>query len=219
MGRVTAVAVGTWLAVALAAAAPGRDRAAHVAGDFDYYVLALSWSPSWCRAEGDDRGAEQCDPDADLGFVVHGLWPQYEEGWPEFCRTHARDPSRRETRAMADVTGSAGLAWRQWRKHGRCSGLDPADYFATLRAANAAVARPEALRALDSEVRIAPAVIEAAFLEANPELQPEGVTVTCRDGLLREVRICLTRDLSPRACAADAQIDCKMKIVNFPAIP
>ena len=62
------------------------------AGDFDYWVRALSWSPNWCALEGDARDAEQCE--ADFGWVVHGLWPQYETGWPSYCPTSARAPSR-----------------------------------------------------------------------------------------------------------------------------
>ena len=65
----------------------------------------------------------QCDPARDLGWVLHGLWPQYEDGWPSFCRTAERDPTRRETAAMADIMGTSGLAWYQWKKHGRCAGL------------------------------------------------------------------------------------------------
>lgn len=203
--------------VALGAQAQPRDGR-HVAGDFDYYVLALSWNASWCLAEGDARDAPQCDPRENYGFTVHGLWPQYERGWPEFCSTTARDPSRRETAAMADVMASPGLAWGQWKKHGRCSGEDPADYFAAIRRAWASINRPDALRRLGRDVRVAPGVVEAAFIEANPELEPDGVTVTCRDGMLREVRICMDRTLSPRACAADAQIDCKMKTVYLPSV-
>ncbi len=102
------------------------------AADFDYYLLALSWSPSWC-ATADDDAAEQCAPGRDLGFVLHGLWPQHEVGWPEYCDAAARDPSRRQTAAMADVMGSGGLAWAQWKKHGRCTGLSAEDYFALSR--------------------------------------------------------------------------------------
>ena len=81
-----------------------------VAGDFDYYVMALSWSPTWCALEGDDRGSPQCDDDADNGWVLHGLWPQYEQGWPSYCRTNARNPSRGdisniETRSSAIIFG------------------------------------------------------------------------------------------------------------------
>lgn len=180
-----------WLIAALVlAATPLR------AADFDYYLLALSWSPSWCATEG-GGGAEQCAPDRDLGFVLHGLWPQYEDGWPEYCDTAARDPSRRETAAMADVMGSGGLAWHQWQKHGRCAGLDSREYFALSRFAFGLVALP------DLDGRMTAGAVEAAFVAADPGLAPDDLVVTCADGLLREVRICLTRDLEPRACGAD----------------
>ena len=193
-------------AVLLALGAPALR--ADTPGAFDYWVLALSWSPSWCAAQG-GPDAPQCAPERDLGFVVHGLWPQYEEGWPEWCRSSERDPSRRRTAAMADVMGSGGLAWRQWRKHGRCSGLSAADYFALTRRARAQVRVPAALRALGRPVRIDAAVIEAAFLEANPGLAADGVTVTCRDGRFAEARICFDRALRFRPCAPDAARDCR----------
>ena len=194
-----------WLIFCLLAAAPasGQDRA----GDFDYYVMALSWQPTWCALEGD--GSEQCRRPA--GWTLHGLWPQYERGWPSDCATDARDPSRRETGAMADIMGSGGLAWYQWRKHGRCAGLDPKDYFALARHAYESVERPEVLQALEEPVRLPAEVVEEAFLRANPELSDAGVRVTCRDGHVQEVRVCLTRELAPRDCAADARRDCTLE--------
>lgn len=178
------------LALALAAAAPAAAQ------DFDYWLLALSWSPSWCATEG-GGDAEQCAPERDLGFVLHGLWPQFEDGWPEYCDAPYPDPSRRDTVAMAEVTGSAGLAAHAWRKHGSCTGLEPSDYFALSRLAFDRVAAPE----LDA--RMTAAEVEAAFIEADPDLDPDELVVTCRDGLLREARICLDFDLSPRRCGAD----------------
>ncbi len=94
------------------------------AGVFDYYVMALSWSPSFCALEGTARGDPQC-AGAGRGFVLHGLWPQFEAGWPSYCPSAARNPSRAETAAMADIMGSGGLAWYQWKKHGRCSWMAP----------------------------------------------------------------------------------------------
>lgn len=193
------------LLLLLLAALPARSDSA---GEFDYYVLALSWSPSWCAAEGDARGADQCDPRHDHGFILHGLWPQYESGYPEYCRSSLRDPSRRQTGAMEDIMGSGGLAWHQWKKHGRCTGLDGPDYLALSREAYTRVTRPPILRKVAEELTLRPAVIEAAFLEANPEMMANGITVTCRDRRIQEVRICLSRDLTPRGCGADVIRDC-----------
>lgn len=181
---------GLILASMLALAAPARSD------PFDYFLLALSWSPSWCATVG-GPDAEQCDPDLDRGFVLHGLWPQYEDGWPEDCATDQHDPSRRQTAAMADIMGSGGLAWHQWQKHGRCTGLAPEDYFAVSRFAFGLLALPELAP------RMTAADVETAFLATNPDHTPESLVVTCRGNLLSEVRLCLTPDLEPRRCGAD----------------
>jgi ribonuclease T2 len=188
--QVRRLAAAFALLLAPAAAAPQ---------DFDYYLLALTWTPSWCAAEGDEE-AEQCDPSRELGFTLHGLWPQHEAGgWPEFCDAPSgHDPSRRQTAAMADVMGSGGLAWYQWKKHGRCSGLAAADYFALAREAFEALALPRS-----APPRTNAAAVEEAFLAANGALSPEGLVVTCRAGRIEEVRLCLTKDLAPRACGPD----------------
>ncbi|MGR3539830.1 MAG: ribonuclease T2 family protein [Hasllibacter sp.] len=178
------------------------------AGEFDYYVLSLSWSPTWCALEGDERGSPQCD--RPFGWVLHGLWPQDERGWPSYCLTPHRDPSRADTAAMADVMGTAGLAWHQWRKHGRCSGLSPDDYFALSRLAFERIERPALLRRLDRPARIGASVIEDAFLEVNPDLRADAITVTCRGGRIQEARICLTRGLEIRDCGADVVRDCTL---------
>lgn len=188
------------------------------AGEFDYYVLALSWSSSWCALTGDARGEDQCDPRHDHTFVLHGLWPQHEIGWPSYCRTTARDPSRAETAAMADVMGSGGAAWYQWKKHGRCAGMPAAEYFATARRALGRVIIPPVFAKVDRPLRVSPQVIEAAFGEVNAGLEPPMITVTCKDGMIEEARICLTRDLEFRACGQDAARDCRMQGALLPAV-
>lgn len=180
------------------------------AGDFDYYVMALSWSPTWCALEGDRRNSPQCEADADFGWVLHGLWPQYEQGWPSYCPTSARNPSRADTRAEADLYGSSGSAWHQWNKHGRCSGLTADDYYALSREAYGRLDRPALLRKLSKSVKVPAKVIEEAFLEANPGLSADQITITCKAGRIQEARICLTRTLEPRRCGVDVLRDCKL---------
>ena len=181
------------------------------AGVFDYYVLALSWSPNWCALEGDGRGAPECDKGAGRSFTLHGLWPQYESGWPDFCRSTQRDPSRGESDGMADIMGSSGLAWYQWKKHGRCAGLPARDWYATMRRAYGAVTIPEVFEGLNRSVTLPASVVEDAFLESNPGLKPDQITITCDDGMVQEVRLCLTKDLQPRRCGADVIRDCKLR--------
>jgi ribonuclease T2 len=180
------------------------------AGDFDYYVLSLSWSSAWCALEGDARNDPQCDPGRGLTFVLHGLWPQYEDGWPSFCRTVERDPTRTETAAMADIMGGAGLAFYQWKKHGRCSGLSPVDYYRTAREAYQRVQIPDLFQDISKRLDVPASVIEAAFLEANPGLSRDQITITCKDGRIEEARICLTPDLDFRRCGDDVIRDCRL---------
>jgi ribonuclease T2 len=188
------------------------------AEDFDYYVMSLSWSPSWCEIEGDARGADQCDARHDYGWILHGLWPQNHRGWPEYCKTAKRPPSRGMTNAMTDIMGSGGLAWHQWKKHGVCSGLEAADYYALSRRAYESVTRPAVFKKLGKSVRLPASVVEEAFLKANPSIEPDGLTVTCRDGYIQEVRVCLSKDLKPVPCGVDVVRDCTLKNAELPVV-
>ena len=188
------------------------------AGKFDYYVLSLSWSPTWCALEGDARGADQCDDRHDFGWTLHGLWPQNERGWPSYCRTAERDPSRGQTKAMADIMGSGGLAWHQWKKHGRCSGLSSDAYFEISRRAYASLTRPVVFRNLEKPVKLPAKVVEEAFLESNPRLSPDMITITCKNRRIQEVRLCLNKDLEPRICGEDVVGDCSIKDALFDPI-
>lgn len=205
------------LLTALSFAAPARADG-EKAGAFDYYVLALSWSPSWCAIEGDARNSPQCDTRHDYGWVLHGLWPQYHSGWPSFCRTVEPHPTRRMSNEMEDIMGSSGLAWYQWKKHGTCSGLTAAQYYALSRRAYESVNRPEIFRKLDRSVKLPASVVEEAFLKANPEWEPDMLTITCRDGRIQEARLCLSKDMRPVPCGRDAVKDCRLKDALFDPI-
>ena len=194
---------------------PALARAEDKPGEFDYYVMALSWSPNWCAIEGDARGSDQCDARHDHGCILHGLWPQYHRGWPAFCQTAERPPSRAMTRDMADIMGTSGLAWHQWKKHGTCSGLSAPAYYALSREAYGRITRPEIFRKLDRAVKLPASVVEEAWLQANPDLEPDGITITCKDGHIQEARICLSRTLDPVPCGQDVVRDCQMRDALF----
>lgn len=184
-----------------------------ISGEFDYYVMSLSWSPNWCALEGDARNSPQCD--RDFGWVLHGLWPQYHRGYPSYCNTTERQPSRQMTSEMADIMGTSGLAWHQWKKHGVCSGLSATAYYALSREAYGTITRPEIFRRLEDTVKLPAEVVEQAFIEANPELEPDMITITCKDGHIQEARVCLSKDLSPVPCGRDVIRDCTMTNALF----
>jgi ribonuclease T2 len=183
------------LALAFAPAASAQSSRGGLAGEFDFYVLALSWSPGFCELEGERKRRRQCEPDADLGFTVHGLWPQFENGYPSECGPAGRFPSRAAIEETRGVFPDEGLARYQWRRHGTCSGKSPTAYFTDVRRARDAVRIPERFRSLPADMSVAPLDIERAFGEANPALRPDMMAVICRRGVLQEVRICLDRDL------------------------
>lgn len=198
-----------------AVSASAQDRA----GDFDFYVLSLSWSPSYCEAEGGDRDTLQCGGGQPFSFVVHGLWPQYERGYPEFCRPAYDDqPRRDDVDAILDVMPAPGLVRYQWRKHGSCSGLPAEDYLDLVRAAYARIVIPPALKSLEHHVTVNPDAVESAFRAANPGLDAGEVAVICDDRRLREVRICLTKDLEFTDCPEVDRRDCSRSQVVMPPV-
>ena len=187
-------------------------------GEFDYYVMALSWSPNWCAMTGDARRDPQCQAGLGLTFILHGLWPQHDQGYPSNCFAQTSDPSREDSARMADIMGGAGLAFYQWKKHGRCSGLTARDYYATMRRAFASVRIPPVFAKITNDITIAAPVIQDAFLETNPTLTADQVTVTCQQNLIQEVRICLTKDLTPRTCGPDVIRDCTLPRAELDAV-
>ncbi|MBP2300185.1 ribonuclease T2 family protein [Azospirillum picis] len=175
-------------------------------GAFDYYVLSLSWTPTYCARDRSGPDPDQCG-EKKYGFVVHGLWPQYTDGsYPATCSRDRNVPKAAVDQTMA-VMPSVGLMMHEWRKHGTCSGLDAGDYFAKLRAAAAKVAIPDTLKAPGPTV---PALqVERLFLDANPGLTPEGVAVMCSRRDVSEVRVCLDKDLGFMPCGQKVVDRCR----------
>ncbi len=193
-------------ALSVAAHAQSGERRGATPGDFDFYVLALSWSPGFCAMREDGaRAKDQCAPGKGLGFVVHGLWPQNEQGYPTQCGITTRGPSRAALEIAAGVYPEEDLALYQWRRHGSCSGKAPTEYFVDVKAARDRVTVPPAFMPAafqpSASAPITPRDVERRFVEANPGLRIEAVAVSCRREMLQEVRICMSKDLREfRAC-------------------
>jgi ribonuclease T2 len=212
-----------WLVAAILAFAAflwpaGAGRA--MAADFDFYVLSLSWSPSWCAANDRNGRTAQCNSRRSYSFIVHGLWPQNERTWPEDCASSEPDRvPERLLRNYFDLIPSAGLAGHEWRKHGTCSGLSQARYFGMIRAAYLRVKIPPLVFNGAIDRRLASDDIEKLFMTANPGLPRDGISLSCASGQLSEVRICMTKSLDFRACAQVDRNACRQRILSIPAIP
>jgi ribonuclease T2 len=195
------------------------------AGDFDYYALVLSWSPTHCIAAEGDRDEMQCErrDGQRYGFVVHGLWPQFEQGYPERCRTTFR-PFVPETvvASMLDIMPSRNLVIHEYKMHGTCSGLRPEPYFALARRAFAAIHIPDRYQNPFESLYVSPRELEVDLLRANPQLRPEMLAVSCGGpgNRLIDVRICLTKNGGPRPCGKNEnqQRLCRADQVMLPPV-
>ena len=214
----------TALAAAVGATgmASAQDQRQNTPGEFDYYVLSLSWSPSFCE-EAEERGRSgrgqqaQCSG-RPFSFVVHGLWPQYEHGFPEYCQRPSPRLDRNIMTSMLDLMPAPGLIYNEWDKHGTCSGLGERAYFETIRKARAAIKIPPDFLQLAEPRTIAPADIEDAFIKVNPGLPGNAIAVTCNRTRLSEVRICLSKDLQFRGCHEIDRRACRRDTVTMPPV-
>ncbi len=199
-----------------------QDRRQNEPGQFDFYVLSLSWSPSFCDAVTErsaDSAARQPEcGDKPYAFIVHGLWPQYEKGFPEYCQNPAPRLDRNVVSSMVDLMPSPRLIFREWDRHGVCSGLPARAYFETVRKARAMVKIPDDFLDLKQPRTVTPGEVEDAFVAANPGLPHDGIAVGCDAKRLNEVRICLSKDLKFRDCAEVDQRACRRDQVLMPRV-
>ena len=197
------------------------DKRQNTPGQFDFYVLALSWSPTYCAEVSERRTQRRSDPQCSgrpFAFIVHGLWPQYEKGFPSYCQVPAPRLDRAAISRMLDLMPSPSLVIHEWDRHGTCSGLPVAAYFETVRKARAAVKIPQPYVALATPVSVAPDDVADAFAKANPGLERAAMAVACDKTRLTEVRICMSKDFSFHACPDVARRTCKREKVEMPAM-
>jgi ribonuclease T2 len=202
----------TMLSLIAVAAAASRHRSASQAaqgqpGVFGYYLLTLSWSPEFCHSPAHAEKPE-CQS-GHYGFVVHGLWPQYAQGYPENC---SNAPGLANPAEMADFMPDVGLVAHEWSTHGTCSGLDAESYFKLLRQAFTSVKIPVRFAAPHDSFSIPPQEVKSAFVEANPNFSAGEMTVSCGNNYLTAVSMCMTKDLKPTAC--QNLRDCRANVIR-----
>ena len=217
--KIAMLAALAGMGVSMSAAAHHRHHLGNSSpGAFSYYLLSLSWSPAFCLQS---PASPECNGPRRYGFIVHGLWPQNERGWPENCAANTRLPDA-VAEQISDLMPARKLVYHEWSAHGTCSGLDPAVFFALVRRAYGSVAIPAPLMSPNAAIEQPPAAIVEEFLRANPRLPPESVVATCSGQgapRLREVHVCFDRALQPRACSADALREaCRSASVIVPPI-
>jgi len=171
----------------------GRPEEAAAPGRFDFYLLNLSWSPEFCATHAD---SPECG--RNLGFVVHGLWPQDANGgYPQHC---SDAPGPANPQANTDIMPTASLVRHEWETHGTCSGLGANDYFAAIHKAYAAVKVPANIGTGGDAGGVTPDDLLGRFATANPSYPPGSFALSCGNNRLTAVEICLSKDLHPEPC-------------------
>jgi len=182
-----------------------RQRQSGQPGNFDFYVLTLSWSPEFCH---DHSYSAECQS-GHHGFIVHGLWPQFTDGYPENC---SNVPGPTNPSAMLDIMPDEKLIQHEWTTHGTCSGLIADEYFKLLRQAFTSIKIPTQLAAPSEGFSITPGELKEKFLEVNPRLSRDSIAVSCGNNYLTGVYFCQTKDLQPTSCGTIR--DCRANTIK-----
>jgi ribonuclease T2 len=189
---------------------PGEQQGSSgTPAQFDYYVLAMSWSPQFCATRQSRSDDPQCGDGRRFGFIAHGLWPQYQKGFPQSCPTQLGFESGIVPRIL-QIMPSERLMRHEWERHGTCSGLSAPDYFTQLERIYRGIRIPERYVAPTEEVVTSLAEFKQAFMQANPGLAADMFAVLCaQGGYLREVRICFSRQEQLLRCSAMVRDQCR----------
>jgi ribonuclease T2 len=175
-----------------------HDEDATSGGDFDYYLLALSWAPNYCAGHPSHHSSE-CKIGGHNAFVLHGLWPQANSGAPPMSCSTASPVASDTVDHMLNYMPSRGLIQHEWEKHGTCTGLAAQDYFAKVEQAFKNVHVPEQYPRLEHEQQFNVSDLEKSFAEAN-HAPPEVFRVSCHAGALVSVEICVDKNLRYQSC-------------------
>ncbi|HKD85651.1 MAG TPA: ribonuclease T2 [Terriglobales bacterium] len=205
--------VAVWFVAANACARRHANEGDNSTGGFDYYVLALSWAPQFCASQGGDPSSNECDPVRHYGFVVHGLWPQNDDGsYPQHC-AQTRPVQADTVQQLLSIMPSLRLIEHEWATHGTCTGLSPRSYFATIEKAFTNLQIPSEYRTVSRPMTINPAQMEKAFAEANHATQA-AFGVSCKRSEFVALYVCLAKDLHYRSCGT-ALRECRASQIDI----
>jgi ribonuclease T2 len=182
------------------------------AGQFDYYLLSLSWAPNYCAGHPSDHSSE-CRIGGHQAFVLHGLWPQASSGPPPMSCSNGSPVAAATVDHMLNFMPSRSLIQHEWQKHGTCTGLSAQDYFAQAEQAFAHVQVPQAYRSLDHEQQFNVPDVEKSFADAN-HAPLESFRVSCHAGELVSLEVCVDKNLQYRSCTQSVR-ECPVNQIDM----
>jgi ribonuclease T2 len=185
--------------------------------DFDYFLLTLSWAPEFCATNPNGRTSAECDPKKHMGLVVHGLWPQYDNGrWPQDCASTPPVASATVDHMMPIMPGTQ-LIQHEWAKHGTCSGLSTQDYFGEIEKLYNGLQVPDNFKKPSSSSEAVPADIEQKFAAAN-NAPKAAFRISCPQNDFSAVEICLAKNFQYQACPNTLK-ECRANKIEVRPVP
>jgi len=193
------------------------NQADNTPGSFDLYLLVLSWAPEFCATHASNASSSECDPKRHNGFVVHGMWPENNDGsYPQHCAPAQPVAGATVDRILA-IIPARGLIQHEWATHGTCSGLSAHDYFGDIEKVYRALQIPPEYRAPGQSLTASPSEIEQKFADANHA--PKGAfRVSCTGSEFVAIEACMTKDLQYRDCGSGVR-DCRAPQVTVLPTP
>jgi ribonuclease T2 len=182
------------------------------AGNFDYYLLALSWAPNYCAGHPNDHSSE-CRIGGHTAFVLHGLWPQANSGAPPMSCSTASPVAAETVDHMLNFMPSRGLIQHEWQEHGTCSGLSAPEYFAKAERVFRNLHVPEQYQKANHEQQLSVSDLEKSFADAN-HAPPEAFRVSCHAGELVSLEVCVDKDLQYQGCTQSVR-ECPVNQVDM----
>jgi ribonuclease T2 len=193
---------------------------ASAASDFDFFLLVRQYSPTLCSSTS-------CSKDTVSEFTIHGLWPEYYNGYPSYCTDASFSEKSLDGSTVDQMNcewpsfngGNSGFWSHEWEKHGTCS-LDvlptEEDYFSKGLEVNdmydVNVALTKAGISIVDGNEVEASAIQAAL---NDAYGVNGV-LKCQNGALSEVWMCLDKETyEPFQCPSSLSSTCS-SYIEFP---
>ena len=192
---------------------------AQQAGQFDYYVLALSWQPAFCASHPDKKECVSETPESfdSKNMALHGLWPSVEgdnrhayaycgvskkikeqDQQNQWCPMPFPAIQQSTFEKLGEVMPGTQscLQNHEWYKHGVCSGIGADDYFATSTRLVKSMTESNLSKFVAANIgkNVQLKDIQAAAAQDFGDMS-SNIRFMCENGMLAEVRLYLDKTL------------------------
>lgn len=187
-----------------------RDYETTKDDEFDYFMLSTQWPGTVCK----HLTPYHTDLSKDI-FTIHGLWPSnYDGSYPQDCYTEAKPFNASQIQSLlpdlrafwTDYKAAEPSFWEhEWNKHGTCASIiqslkNELSYFGSTLKVLSILDIPSKLAKHGIVPDASKPYSVASIKEAlNAELGG-APTITCSNGYIGELRLCLNKNMTVFNC-------------------